>query len=382
MKLVASLWVLLLFGGLSAALVTDKRSGSSSSILPNQFSGWQMAGSSHASKDPGAADPVNASVLREYGFTDFESATYTRDDGRKLALKAARFQDASGAYGAFTYYKLPQMLVEKIGDQAASLNERVLFYRANVLVDAVFDKLNVMSAAELRELAGQLPILAGNSSKLPGLPAYLPKAGYVKNTAKYVVGPVSFRKLEVPIPAELIDFSAGAEVVVGTYQTSGGNATLILVNYPTNQIAADHLQKLESARQQNGSASGVTTGSPFFDKRTGPILVIASGSLSQNEGKSLLAAVNYDANVTWNENTYLTKKDNLANLLVNIIILCGILILFAAVAGVAFGGIRLFIRRILPERVFDEPERGDFISLHLEDAGRSQDGVSTSIKAI
>jgi len=170
--------------------------------------------------------------------------------------------------------------------------------------------------------------------------------------------------------------------VVGTYQTSGGNATLILVNYPTNQIAADHLQKLESARQQNGSASGVTTGSPFFDKRTGPILVIASGSLSQNEGKSLLAAVNYDANVTWNENTYLTKKDNLANLLVNIIILCGILILFAAVAGVAFGGIRLFIRRILPERVFDEPERGDFISLHLEDAGRSQDGVSTSIKAI
>ena len=341
-----------------------------------------MAGSSHASKDPGAADPVNASVLREYGFTDFESATYTRDDGRKLALKAARFQDASGAYGAFTYYKLPQMLVEKIGDQAASLNERVLFYRANVLVDAVFDKLNVMSAAELRELAGQLPILAGNSAKLPGLPAYLPKAGYVKNTAKYVVGPVSFRKLEVPIPAELIDFSAGAEVVVGTYQTSGGNATLILVNYPTNQIAADHLQKLESARQQNGSASGVTTGSPFFDKRTGPILVIASGSLSQNEGKSLLAAVNYDANVTWNENTYLTKKDNLANLLVNIIILCGILILFAAVAGVAFGGIRLFIRRILPERVFDEPERGDFISLHLEDAGRSQDGVSTSIKAI
>jgi hypothetical protein len=340
-----------------------------------------MAGSVHPSKDAGVADPVNAAVLKEYGFTDFESATYTRDNGRKLMLKAARFQDASGAYGAFTYYKLPQMLVEKIGDQAASLNERVLFYRANVLIDAVFDKLNVMSAAELRELAGQLPALAGNSAKLPGLPAYLPKAGYVKNTAKYVVGPVTFQKLESPIPAELIDFSAGAEAVLGTYQTSGGDATLILVNYPTNQIAADHLQKLESARQSRNS-QGTTAGTPFFDKRTGPILVIASGSLSQNEGKSLLAAVNYDADVTWNENTYLTKKDNLANLLVNIIILCGILILFAAVAGVAFGGIRIFIRRVLPERVFNEPERGDFISLHLEDAGPPRQGVSTSIKAI
>jgi hypothetical protein len=369
-----------LLGGVSATLVAGETPGTISSILPKQFSGWQMAGSVHPSKDPGVADPVNAAVLKEYGFTDFESATYTRDDGRKLMLKAARFQDASGAYGAFTYYKLPQMLVEKIGDQAASLNERVLFYRANVLIDAVFDKLNVMSAAELRELAGQLPALAGNSAKLPGLPAYLPKAGYVKNTAKYVVGPVTFQKLEAPIPAELIDFPAGAEIVLGTYQTLGGDATLILVNYPTNQIAADHLQKLESARQSGNSS--IAPGTPFFDKRTGPIVVIASGSLSQSEGKALLAAVNYDADVTWNENTYLTKKDNLANLLVNIIILCGILILFAAVAGVAFGGIRIFIRRILPERVFDEPERGDFISLHLEDAGPPQQGVSTSIKAI
>ena len=45
------------------------------------------------------------------------------------------------------------MLIEKIGDGAASMNERVLFYRGNILVDAVFQKLSAMSAAELRELA-------------------------------------------------------------------------------------------------------------------------------------------------------------------------------------------------------------------------------------
>ena len=70
------------------------------------------------SNDPAVADPANAALLKEYGFTDFESATYTREDGRKLTLKAARFADASGAYGAFTYYKLPQMLKETIPDQA------------------------------------------------------------------------------------------------------------------------------------------------------------------------------------------------------------------------------------------------------------------------
>jgi hypothetical protein len=77
--------------------------------------------------------------------------------------------------------------------------------------------------------------------------------------------------------------------------------------------------------------------------------------------------VNYDDDVTWNQNTSFNKKDNLANLLVNIIILCFILIGFALVAGVAFGGMRILAKRIFPDRVFDRPEQMEFISLHLTD---------------
>ncbi len=95
--------------------------------------------------------------VKRIGFNGFNSAVYTRDDGRKLTVRAARFQDASGAYGAFTYYKIPQMLREKIGDQGASFNERVLFYRGDIVIDAQFDKLSAMSAAELRDLSAELP---------------------------------------------------------------------------------------------------------------------------------------------------------------------------------------------------------------------------------
>jgi len=56
-----------------------------------------------------------------------ESATYSRDDGRKVALKAIRFADASGAYGAFAYYKMPQMLTESIPDQGSSLTSECCF---------------------------------------------------------------------------------------------------------------------------------------------------------------------------------------------------------------------------------------------------------------
>jgi len=168
-------------------------------ILPAAFGGWKIA-KPVQSNNASAADPTNASVLKEYGFSDFEIATYTRDDGRKLTVKAARFSDASGAYGAFSFYKTPAMLNEKIGDQGYSLNERILFYRGNILVDAVFQQLSAMSAAELRELADALPRPAGSNGNLPGLPAYLPKESYRQNTSRYIVGRQRWKNLPLHCP--------------------------------------------------------------------------------------------------------------------------------------------------------------------------------------
>jgi hypothetical protein len=355
------------------------------SLLPKQFAGWQVQGTEKSSSDPAVADPVNGALLKEYGFTDLESATYVRDDGRKLNIKAARFGDASGAYGAFTYYKMPQMLTEKIGDQGASLNERVLFFRGNILVDAIFGKLSSMSAAELRELSGALPVPPGNNTNLPSLPAYLPRQSYVMSTAKYVVGPIALEKVAAPLPADLVDFSAGAEVVLGNYGSSRGEATLMLISYPTPQIAAEHLRRIEAARQPAAQpANGSAPLGPLFDKRTGPILVVAAGPFSQSEAQSLLTSVNYNADVTWNENTYLDQKNNIANLLVNVILLCAILVGLMLVAGLAFGGIRIFLKRLFPQRIFAGSEGAEFISLNLsgETTQATNSKVSSSIKAI
>ena len=340
-------------------------------LLPKEFSGWSLQGSSKVSKDPLAADAVNAPVLHEYGFTDFESGTYAREDGNKLTLRAARFEDTSGAYGAFTFYKTPEMLNEKIGDQASSLNNRVLFYRGNVLMDAVFDRLTAMSAADLRELAADVPQPAQGSGKLPGLPLLLPKQSYVKNTARYIMGPAALDRIGGPIASQLVDFNAGAEVVLGNYSTSAGEVTLILINYPTPQIAAQHLRQIEASRQASAIPNaGTENTTPLYDRRTGPIVVVVGGSLPQSEAKSLLASVNYDADVTWNEATTLADKDNLAKLLVNIIILSFILVGLALVAGVAFGGFRLLIKRIFPDRVFDRPEEMEFIALRIEERAK------------
>ena len=378
--------LILLLLGLGAAFAGESPATTSAApaarattaaILPAQFAGWQILGTTRVSRDPAVADSVNAALLKEYGLTDFESGTYVRDDGRKVALKAIRFADASGAYGAFTYYKMPQMLKESILDQGSSLNERVLFYRGNILVDAVFDKLTAMSAAELRELSDALPLPAGNARNLPILPQYLPKSGYVKNTAKYVLGPVGLEKIAAPLPAPLVDFNASAEVALGNYQTADGIATLMLISYPTPQLAAERLRQIDAANPANkqGQAGRSTLlAGPIFAKRTGPMVVIATGAISPAEARALLSAVNYEADVTWNENTYQGKKNNLANLLLNVFLLCGILIVFAGVAGIAFGGIRIFFNHILPERVLHREKETEFISLNLAEG---QDGAAS-----
>jgi hypothetical protein len=343
-------------------------------VLPTAFSGWEIKGAVARSSDPASADETNAPVLREYGFVRMEKAAYTRDDGRNLTIKAAVFEDASGAYGAFTYYCSEEMGAETIGGQAAFQNNRVLFYQGNVLVDAVFDRMSVMSAAQLRQLAGLLPEAADNKGKLPSLPSRLPKStqerSLGKNTTKYILGPVALNRVGSPLPASMVDFKSGAEVVMGRYAVNAGGSTVMLIEYPTPQIAAERLRQIDAAHQVTTQQPGVTPildVGPFFDTRTGPIIVIAAGPLSKSEARSLMSSVSYEADVTWNENTYVSKKDNLANFLFNAIILCGIVVGLALVAGIAFGGLRLLIKRIFPDSIFDRREAVEFISLHLEE---------------
>jgi len=339
-------------------------------VLPTQFAGWQLKESVTKSADPSVADETNAPVLREYGFQRLEKADYTRNDGRKLTIKAAIFTDASGAYGAFTYYKTPIMVEEKIGGQASSLNNRVLFYQGNILVDAIFDKLTMMSAAELRELAGSLPAPVGNARNLPPLPNYLPKQVDAKN-AKYILGPVALDRIGSPLPTPMVDFTSGAEVVIARYQAKIGESSLMLIEYPTPQLAAEKLREMDAAHQpatqRPAGSPSIMDVSPFFDKRTGPIIVVAAGPLAISEANALLGSVSYEADVTWNENTYISKKDNLANLLFNVIVLCGIVVGVSLVAGLAFGGFRILMKRIFPDRVFDRPDDREIISLHLGD---------------
>ena len=329
---------------------------SDSPFLPASFNGWQQDSQSVKSgSDSTIVDPADAPVLAEYGFTDGELATYTRGE-RTMKVKAARFKDSSGAFGAFTFYQQPLMQTEEIGDEGASNNLHILFYRGNILVNVLLDRRMAMSAADLRALANTLPVVQGRLSVEPELQKELPRKTYISHTARYITGPVAMERLAMPVPTALVDFSMSPEVVIGKYQSSWGEANLLLIGYPTPQIAADKMRVMQAASLPGG---------PFYFRRSGPIVAIVNGNIPADEAQKLLAAVNWDANVTLTQPTRPDLKNNIGNLIVGVFVLIALIALAALIFGFAFGGIRILIKRLFPGKVFDRAEDHGFIRLNL-----------------
>lgn len=325
-------------------------------ILPNTFGGWELSGTVRKGIDAGTIDHAQSAALREYGFTGYEIATYSQGK-RKLIVRAARFQDATGAYGAFTFYRAPGTVPERIGNLAASDNERVLFFRGAVLVEVRFDRVTAMSASELRELAAALPAADGPAANLPVLPNYLPKDKITPSSAKYVLGPAAYASLALPIPDSIIDFGRKPEILTGKVAQQGTDATLLLIAYPTPQIAMERMEAMQKTNPPPDASLVV--------KRTGPIVKVVCGSIPPQDANSLLARINYQAEVTWNENTGLSKKDNIGNLVIAALTLAGIVIVFSLGTGAIFGFARPLASKLFPRWVRPPGEEADFIRLNL-----------------
>jgi len=325
-------------------------------LLPENFEGWQRASTVKHGSDPAQVDAAMPAVLKEYGFHDYESADYTRG-GRRITIRAARFDNVTGAYGAFSFYRSPEMQNEDIGDAAASSNQRILFFHSNVLVDATLDKVTAMSAADLRVLAKELPFARGNNATPPNLPGYLPKEHLVRETSRYIIGPTALALVHPPVTAEQVNFEKypTAEVALGDYSDRDQKSTMVIVSYPTKEIATERLQNFQNTM---GSTPG------FLAKRTGDKVVLMTGALPLSDEKSLVGSVNFDATVSWTEATRIAPRDNVGNLIVAAFGLIGILLVIGLVFGVFFGGARVLVTRFLPGR-FHKGDEGDFINLDL-----------------
>lgn len=273
-------------------------------LLPDSFAGWIADGKPKAIADAAQADPANAEALKEYDFTNGSLASYKRS-GETLSLRALRFQDASGAYGAYTFYRQNGWPKEEIGTGAASNHNRVLFWVGNTVVDANFSRLSPMSAAELRELAGLLPAVNGPRAMAPPILGDLPKDSLDEQTTHYALGPASYSGAGGVLPAELVGFDRGAETVTANYSLRSNAATLTIIDYPTPQMAAAQETKIRDYIKAGSKAQPAwpkplqeSDAASLEVRRSGPLVAIVSGDAIPDESHKLLAMVNYESEIT------------------------------------------------------------------------------------
>jgi hypothetical protein len=342
-------------------------------LLPTDFAGWSLSGPVQDSTAPEAADAANAAVLKEYGFQQFTTAHYTNGDN-KLNVRAIRFQDASGAYGAFTFFRRPGSLAEQIGRSAAWDGSHVLFWNGATLVDATLDKVTPMTGSELRELAKALPQPPGSANVAPPLPGYLPRQDLDPNLTHYSLGPEAYVRSGGVLPAALVDFGLSAEAVTSNYSSRDGDGQITLLIYPTPQMAAARLRDIDgflkagNTRSTWPQALAESRPDSLLTRRSGPIIALTSGSLPPATAHKLINQVNYQADVVWNNpQGYISDGSKVARLILGIFALTGILGGAAILLGLFLGGGRALYRVIRGKPASAFQEETEFIRLNLED---------------
>lgn len=349
------------------ALVSPKSAPGAVDVLPADIGPWHgaLAGKKiekfSSVQSGGFASSAEAAALDEFGFLGAERREYKREykmedapgaPSSVMVVEALRMRDATAAYGAFTWYRQAgwsQDLSQKTDARqfAAAVGPTEAVLQRNAFVIRIH---NVAAThQELAQLATALPSL--ENEPLPQIGDFLPLEGMVRSSGKYVFGPTVLAQLAPGLPPEAIGFTMGAEVMTAQYRVGSDKkpATLVLALYPTPQIAQKYAKELESRN--------------FQIKRTGALISIVPDAAQKADAEGLLKRVRYTMGVMLNQGIRKPVEQNLAHMIIGIMELCGILLAFSVLSGLAYGGLRVLFRRRYEGQIFDRDV--DVIELHL-----------------
>ncbi|MGA8767388.1 MAG: DUF6599 family protein [Candidatus Acidiferrales bacterium] len=327
---------------------------SAQQILPDSIAGWTNGG---VAAEPALPQPV----LNEYGLVSSVFGQYTRGS-ESLNAGLYTMKDPSGAYGLYSYLRAPDMARANFTDHSSISRERALVLAGDLVLD-VQGKDIAKFQPQLRALVAAIQPRA-HEGILPMLGQYLPQKSMIERTDHYVLGPQTLNQLFPGGIGESLGFRSGAEAELAHYRLLGRDATLLVVSFPTDQIAMRQIAELQKNFNVNGASQA--SGAPqLFAKRSARLLAIVSGATSQTEADTLLDQVQMETELTWNEPTFQFKEPSIEMMIEGSIIGAGTICMFALIAGLSFGGLRLVMKRFMPGKIFDTKKHLEVLQLGL-----------------
>ena len=290
------------------ALVPLQRASAQTPMLPGAFSDWATPISSILpcstnSDSLNKAAGADAPVIQEFGFKCVESVPYGHNVTSKDSLSVTLYQmaDPTAAYGAFTYLRPGNMPISKIADYAALSPTRALIVVGNFLLDITGEKLN-QSTEALSELIASLKPKS-DPRPYPTISQHLPIEGEVPGSEHYVLGPLALQKF-LPIGSgDWLGFSQGAEAILARFRKGKQEVSMLIVEYPTQQIAAKAYGAMtpiiHPIPEPPPSETRVAT-----SLREADLVVIAFAPKSGEYPEALMKQVTFGHNVTSDEGKF------------------------------------------------------------------------------
>lgn len=321
---------LLLLTGLAAAAAPARP------VLP-ALAGWQTTA---ASTVTAPLPTAQAAVMREFGLRTRVEGRYRRGN-RQIAVIGSAFTDAGGAFGAYTYLRAPTDRALKLGrgaGPAAAHDRGILLLQGAWLLQLQWAPGTVASPAALRAAATHFaPRPSGAGGNLPGVLFALPAQQVRAGSVKYAEGPLGFAAACDWLPAQAAGFQQDAEAAIASYDfAGGGTAQLVLLSYPTPQIANHYAGVLA---QQPGLAL----------RRSGAYLALVHGSdaVAVAHLTRLLESVHFHAQVVMTPFVP-PGIGALPALILGILLLCLFLMATALVVGLVSGAAWVWLGDIVP----------------------------------
>jgi uncharacterized protein DUF6599 len=348
-------------------LVAAVRPAAAQSVLPSSFGGWNASGPAAVAPVGGlsALEPQGSpdlGILTEYFLKSAETRSYTHG-AQTSAITLYRFRDPSSAYGAYTFLRSDSLLPGDLGSYSAVANDRALIVVGDFLLD-VTGKPARPSNADLKQLVSSLDEVADHTP-FPSIGEHLPEPGRVRGSERYVLGPRALSQY-VPLGTDdWIGFNYSAETMLARYRVAGKDVTLLISSYPTQQIAADKFAGM-LRRFTFDPPGGVQPGQTvLFGKRSSSLIAVVVGAPSRDTANQLLDQVQYVSEVTWNEPKHTLTDPTIGSIVVGAFLGTGVIMLLALAVGLGFGGIRVFLRFFLPNKVFDREKQIEILQLGI-----------------
>ncbi len=325
-------------------------------ILPKEFRSWHLTS-------------CNPTRSQDFGFWKEAGLRTANDceymaDGKTVNVRLAQYSDPSSAYEVFTGLLRTGMMPAKLGQVAAFDKDMVLIQEGTLVLRSMAN----VSQDDLGELVKAIDPQS-EKSPLPPLRTYLPIAGRLVGTERYALGPealqVALRGLGIADTDGIVKaagFTSSAEAMAARYSKPGmmgGTGILLLLEYPTPQLAEQHIHHLDEVLPAAAKQAGTVI------ERKGSLLSMVLAPSSPEYAASLREAANYETQVTWNEASQAATDPPITSIMVKIFIGTGVFMVAAVVLGIAFGGVRVITKKFFPGKVFDRQNQMEVLQLGL-----------------